>query len=195
VSCRIVNISSIQHASKSVTVTHNEGMCTLNPPKWLLCQRPTIIHSPTTLYSTANSRRLDDFYLNAFMWPSSVDLWPSWGMCVHTHRLHVSQEGHSRCDLAVVVNTISQLDIQILYTVFYKHLKSRTFVFKCCVYADACRWTFSWRTVQQLAGQLSTAHGYTQMCCRYTEQQVAPVWVQPATEIRLSKLAFSLVRL
>ena len=99
-SCRIVNISSIQHASKSVTVTHNEGMCTLNPPKWLLCQRPTIIHSPTTLYSTANSRRLDDFYLNAFMWPSSVDLWPSWCMCVHTHRLHVSQEGHSRCDLA-----------------------------------------------------------------------------------------------
>jgi len=63
-------------------------------------------------------------------------------VCVYVH-IHVSQEGHSHCDLAVVVNTISQLDIQILYTVVYKHLNSRTFVFKCRVYVDACRWTFS----------------------------------------------------
>jgi len=88
---------------------------------------------------------------------------------VYVH-IHVSQEGHSRCELAVVVNTISQLDIQILYTVVYKHLKSRTFVFKCRVYVDARR-----RTVQQLAEQLSTAHGYTQLCCRCTEQRVVPV--------------------
>ena len=191
-SCRIVNISSIQHASNSVTVTHNEGMCRLNPPKWLLCQRPTIIHSPTTLYFTANSRRLDDFYLNAFMWPSNVDLWPSWGMCVHTHTCISGMSWPLW--LGRWVNTISQLDIQILYTVVYKHLNSRTFVFKCRVYVDACRWTFSWRTVQQLAKRLSTAHGCW-MCYRYTVQQVAPVSLQPATEIRLSKLAFSLVRL
>jgi len=101
---------------------------------------------------------------------------------------------YSRREMAIIVNIISQLDRQVLHTIPYKHLKSRTFVFKCRVYVDARRRAFSC-TVQQLGERSSTAQGYTQLCCRYKQQQVAPVSLQPATEIRLSKLAFSLVRL